>query len=294
MSIINTALIQKLKKIKADKTNVLELDQEDEYWPTQDYHPATKIYVDRFFENAVNYNNANLVTTERLLIEDNRIILPSDASGEIIDRHAIIFEDNNLDLHEYFVEEYDCHIDESNPRLVHFDPNDNLNGLYAVVSYIEWNDHVVHVTQRLEIFDNKIILPFSADNGLVTGLALIFENLVETEVFEATCSLSGLNEVHFNTEDDLNGMYATVSFITANGFKMYTSDKILIENDQIEVPYQIYGDVLLNIAFAFEDFITWEALEYTLEVDQDKFHINFDPYDDLNGQYAIVSYMTKI
>lgn len=46
MSIINTALIGKLKKTKADKTNVLELNQTTAFTPTADYHPATKKYVD--------------------------------------------------------------------------------------------------------------------------------------------------------------------------------------------------------------------------------------------------------
>jgi hypothetical protein len=46
MSIINTALIGKLKKTKADKTNVLQLDQTTSYIPTLDFHPATKSYVD--------------------------------------------------------------------------------------------------------------------------------------------------------------------------------------------------------------------------------------------------------
>lgn len=46
MSIINTALIGKLKKTKADKTNVLELDNVVSFSPSLDYHPATKKYVD--------------------------------------------------------------------------------------------------------------------------------------------------------------------------------------------------------------------------------------------------------
>lgn len=46
MSIINTALIGKLKKTKADKNNVLELDNVSPYVPTEQYHPATKGYID--------------------------------------------------------------------------------------------------------------------------------------------------------------------------------------------------------------------------------------------------------
>lgn len=46
MSIINTALIGKLKKTKADKNNVLELNNDIPYTPSTWYNPATKKYVD--------------------------------------------------------------------------------------------------------------------------------------------------------------------------------------------------------------------------------------------------------
>jgi hypothetical protein len=46
MSIINTALLGKLKKSKASKINVLELDQTVAFTPSLQYHPATKDYVD--------------------------------------------------------------------------------------------------------------------------------------------------------------------------------------------------------------------------------------------------------
>lgn len=46
MSIINTALIGKLKKTKADKSNVLQLNNTTAFTPTANYNPATKKYVD--------------------------------------------------------------------------------------------------------------------------------------------------------------------------------------------------------------------------------------------------------
>lgn len=42
----NSTIIQALQNDKADKDNVLELDNTTEYIPTEDYHPATKEYVD--------------------------------------------------------------------------------------------------------------------------------------------------------------------------------------------------------------------------------------------------------
>lgn len=51
MSIINTALIGKLKKSKADKSNVLELDNTTVFTPVNDYNPATKLYVDNLIDS---------------------------------------------------------------------------------------------------------------------------------------------------------------------------------------------------------------------------------------------------
>lgn len=42
----NSTTIQNLQNDKADKSNVLELDNTTAYIPTADYHPATKNYVD--------------------------------------------------------------------------------------------------------------------------------------------------------------------------------------------------------------------------------------------------------
>ena len=124
MSIINTALIQKVKKIKADKTNVLELDQLDPYTPTLPYHPATKEYVDKAPGGAL------MKTTERTLIDDNKITLSTVANGDIVHGFALIFDD----LIQTFYREYTVTLD-ADRVTVHFDPIDNLNGFYAVVSY---------------------------------------------------------------------------------------------------------------------------------------------------------------
>lgn len=129
MSILNLALIQKLRKLKADKTNVLEKDNTVPYEPTQPYHPATKKYVDTYVKTYV--DNVELVTTERLLISNNSISLPFKADGDIVNGYALIFD--NLTAME--VCEFTC-ANSADGLSVKFDPNDNLNGKYAVVSYM--------------------------------------------------------------------------------------------------------------------------------------------------------------
>ena len=46
MGMVELALIGKLKKTKADKTNVLQLNNTTPFIPSQNYHPTTKKYVD--------------------------------------------------------------------------------------------------------------------------------------------------------------------------------------------------------------------------------------------------------
>lgn len=46
MGMVELALIGKLKKVKADKSNVLQLNNTVPFIPSQNYHPTTKKYVD--------------------------------------------------------------------------------------------------------------------------------------------------------------------------------------------------------------------------------------------------------
>lgn len=124
MSILNTALIQKLKKIKADKENVLELDQTTPYEPTDLYHPATKKYVD-----TVVYN-VNIITTEKILIQENRVTLPSKCFG-IVNGSAMIFDDNDAQTFA----EHTCLLSGDGLYVI-FDPIDNLNNKFAIISYL--------------------------------------------------------------------------------------------------------------------------------------------------------------
>ena len=129
MSILNTALIQKLKKLKADKSNVLEKNNTAHYEPTQPYHPVTKKYVDTYIKNYV--VRIDLVTTDRVKIIDNSIDLEFVAEGDVVNNIALIFDDLNTDIFT----EYTCHTSVDGTR-VEFDQNDNINNKYAIVTYM--------------------------------------------------------------------------------------------------------------------------------------------------------------
>lgn len=129
MNIINLAIIQKLRKLKADKSNVLERDNTEYYEPTQPFHPATKSYVDTFIKTYV--DRTELITTEKIEISNNSITLPFRVNGTVVNNYAMIFE--NLTTPVMF--ECTCTVSEDGWSIL-FDPNDNLNGLFATVSYM--------------------------------------------------------------------------------------------------------------------------------------------------------------
>lgn len=108
-------------------SNVIPLDNQTEYTPTGDYHPATKAYVDlQILQNIV-----GVKTIERTSIFNNEITLPTTAIGDIIFNMAMVYEDINTNV--FF--EVTCSLSEDKTKVL-FDPNDNLNYKYCVLSYI--------------------------------------------------------------------------------------------------------------------------------------------------------------
>jgi len=79
--------------------------------------------------------NAGIVTTERILIQNDQIALPMVILGDIIHNKALIFDGVQEDLY-YIYDEATC---TTNNNIVYFDPSDNLNGRYAIVSYLTSN-----------------------------------------------------------------------------------------------------------------------------------------------------------
>jgi len=112
-------------------TNVLKLDQTEEYIPTADYHPSTKAYVDlQVLESLV-----GLTTIPKTLISNNEIVLPKPALGDIVHNFAMIYDSENA---PYFIE-VTCDLSEDKTKVL-FDPLDNLNDKYAVVTYLTFTN----------------------------------------------------------------------------------------------------------------------------------------------------------
>lgn len=108
-------------------SNVLKLDQSEEYLPTEAYHPATKTYVDLKVLQSI----VSLTTIEKTEIIDDAIVLPKMALGDITNNMAMIWDSEDA---PYFVE-VSCQLSEDRTRLL-FDPLDNLNGKFCVITYL--------------------------------------------------------------------------------------------------------------------------------------------------------------
>ena len=101
MSIINTALIGKLKKVKADKENVLELDNTVSYIPTEEYHPSTKKYTDELISTSITAIDYSFVTDRLDALEStehthsNKAILDNITFAFTTELNAIVLNNES-------------------------------------------------------------------------------------------------------------------------------------------------------------------------------------------------------
>ena len=107
--------------------DVLKLDNQIEYSPSSDFHPATKAYVDL----SVLQNLVELRTIERTAISNARIKLPSIALGDIVHNIALIFDDINTNV---FLEAT-CTLSEDKTEVL-FNNMDNLDYKYCTLTYL--------------------------------------------------------------------------------------------------------------------------------------------------------------
>lgn len=76
---------------------------------------------------------ADLKTTERLLITEGKITLPTRALGDIATNLCLLFESETS---TFVMAEVTCHINPLNPCEVIFDQKDEVDGKWVVVSYL--------------------------------------------------------------------------------------------------------------------------------------------------------------
>src|SRR5574344_518752 len=84
---------------------------------------------------------------------------------------------------------------------------------------------------------------------------------------------------------------AIVSSINNSKSKIKSTDKILIKNNKITLPYKASGDIINNKALVYED-SSEVYTEYSCLCSEDGMNVIFDSSDNLNGKYAKVTYLT--
>ena len=87
-------------------------------------------YIGNAIVSSINNSKSEIISTDKILIVNNKIPLPYKASGDIINNKALVYEDSS----EVYTE-YSCLCDEDGMNVI-FDSSDNLNGKYATVSYL--------------------------------------------------------------------------------------------------------------------------------------------------------------
>lgn len=113
------SLILKLKKSKVDKVSGKGLSSND--------------LTDELKERLLSLNNTKLITSSKLLIENDSITLTDLALGDCMFNSARIYEDLSS---EYFYE-YSCNINSNGDKGL-FETNDRLNGKYAIITYLTY------------------------------------------------------------------------------------------------------------------------------------------------------------
>lgn len=80
LDVYDTTTIDDALDLKADKSNVLEKDNTTTFTPTQDYHPATKIFV----ENSIESKIGNLVYSARISWQNTTISVTTHVNKTFI------------------------------------------------------------------------------------------------------------------------------------------------------------------------------------------------------------------
>jgi hypothetical protein len=105
--------------------------------------------------------------------------------------------------------------------------------------------------------------------------------------FDASDVETVLQEIMSKYHQALNNQTTFVG-----GIKLVTTERLLISNGAISLPFKAAGDIVNNYALIFDDLTTTVVNEFACHISADSWDVQFDASDDLNGKYAVVSYIT--
>lgn len=80
--------------------------------------------------------------------------------------------------------------------------------------------------------------------------------------------------------------------ILQNLVGLTTIERTEIVNNEIILPKIALGDIMLNMAMVYDNIDTNVFQEVTCTLSEDKSRVLFDPLDDIDYKYCILSYLT--
>lgn len=87
--------------------------------------------------------------------------------------------------------------------------------------------------------------------------------------------------------------HSSASFYVEGDAEVFTTEKTLIQDNKITLPHQALGDLIFNYAMIYQDLTSPPFIEATCVVQDDGFTVSFNPADNVNGWYAVVSYLRR-
>lgn len=78
-----------------------------------------------------------------------------------------------------------------------------------------------------------------------------------------------------------------------NNTEIITTEKILISNNEINLQKTALGDIVHNMALVFDNLNSIYYTEYSCTINPTGNKVLFEQSDNLNGKYAIISYLTN-
>ncbi len=162
-SVIDQVILGVGMDTKADKVNVLELDNLTTYIPTSSYHPTTKLYVDTLLTGKADKVNV-------LELDNSTYYLPTTdyhPSTRVYVDDSVSTLSDSITANEFSISEHEA--DVSNPHTVTLTQASAGGGAGAVISDIELQDYSETLVITPSV-SGALTLDYSSSNVFKTTL----------------------------------------------------------------------------------------------------------------------------
>lgn len=135
-------------------------------------------------------------------------------------------------------------------------------------------------------------------NGLIPSYLLpsFVDDIVEYPDFASFPPIGESGIIYLNLSNHAiyrwsGSAYVNIGNTEAEVSELFTTDRLLISNDEAVLPFKAVDGQINIVASIFEDQTIMIYSEYTCEISSDGLKVLFDPLDSLNGKYCQITYM---